>query len=127
MSAAQNPQVQLLLRKSAEDQAVLAFAVPDAVFEFHAQQAVEKLLKALISAHGEIFPYTHNIQFLLDQLIKIGEVLPTLARPLHSYTPFGVMVRYDEVIPLTEQERTIHRDVVMELRDFVVERASLLP
>lgn len=127
MSAAQNPQVQLLLRKSAEDEAVLAFAVPDAVFQFHTQQAVEKLLKALISAHGEIFPYTHNIQFLLDQLIKLAEVLPAFPRALHSYTPYGVMVRYDDFIPLSGEERTLHREVVRDLRSFVLQRVSILP
>ncbi len=126
MSAAQHPQVQLLLTKSAEDEAVLGFAVPDAVFAFHAQQAVEKLLKALIAAHGEVFPHTHNIQLLLDQIAKLDDSWPHFAIPLHSYTPYGVVFRYDHAVPVTEQERREHRQVVSDLRRVVLERVSLL-
>jgi len=56
MSAAGNLQVQMLFAKSAEDEHTLTLAVRDAIFEFHTQQAIEKLLKALIAAHGEMFP-----------------------------------------------------------------------
>src|ERR1700761_6298179 len=95
MSAAANLQVQTLFTKSAEDEHTLTFAVRDAVFEFHAQQAIEKLLKALIAAHGELFPFTHDLQLLIDQLEKLGEILPTFAAPLAGFTKFGVIVRYD--------------------------------
>jgi hypothetical protein len=55
MRAAENLQVQMLFVKSAEDEDTLTFAVKDAVFEFHTQQAIEKLLKVLIAAHGSEF------------------------------------------------------------------------
>jgi len=61
MSAAQNLQVQTLFIKSAEDEDTLQFEVRDAIFEFHTQQAIEKLLKALIAAHWVEFPFTHNL------------------------------------------------------------------
>jgi HEPN domain-containing protein len=84
MSAAANLQVQTLFIKSAEDEHTLTFAVRDAVFEFHAQQAIEKLLKALIAAHGEVFPFTHDLQLLIDQLERLGEVL--VSRNLASWS-----------------------------------------
>jgi HEPN domain-containing protein len=40
---------------------------------FHAQQVVEKYLKALLTAHGKPFPKTHNIG-------KLVELLPANAR-----------------------------------------------
>jgi len=40
---------------------------------FHAQQVVEKYLKALLTAHGKPFPKTHNIG-------KLVELLPASAR-----------------------------------------------
>ena len=43
-------QAQVLLLKAAEDETILVAAeVPDSIFGFHAQQAVEKLIKALLS------------------------------------------------------------------------------
>src|SRR4051794_15876126 len=63
-------QAELLLRKAVEDQAVLvALAenpeIADAALGFHAQQAVEKALKAVLAARGDDFPWTHDLQLLL--------------------------------------------------------------
>ena len=90
MSAAGNLQVQMLFAKSAEDEHTLTLAVRDAIFEFHTQQAIEKLLKALIAAHAEVFPFTHDLQVLTDQLEDIGEALPAFSIPLDAFTKFGV-------------------------------------
>lgn len=127
MSAVNNLQVQTLFVKSAEDEATLVFPVPDSVFEFHTQQAIEKLLKALIAAHGEAFLFTHNLQLLLDHLEKLGEVIPAFTRPLYSFTKFGVTVRYDSGIPLNAAERQEYRQIVEELRIFVTNRVQSLP
>ncbi|HEY5330762.1 MAG TPA: HEPN domain-containing protein [Acidobacteriaceae bacterium] len=127
MSAANNLQVQTLFIKSAEDEETLAFAVPDSVFEFHTQQAIEKLLKALIAAHGEEFPFTHNLQLLMDQLTLLGETLPTFSRPLFSFTKFGVTIRYDLGVPLTAAERQEFREVVAAVRAVVRARVDSLP
>ena len=126
MSAAQNPQVELLLRKSAEDERTLSFPVDSAVFQFHTQQALEKLLKALISAHGSRFPHVHDIKLLTDQLEKLGEKLPTFSLPLSSFTTYGVLVRYDDSRALSDEERFAFREVVAELRDFVVQRVDAI-
>jgi hypothetical protein len=127
MSAANNLQVQTLFVKSAEDEATLAFAVPDSVFEFHTQQAIEKLLKTLIAAHGEAFLFTHNLQLLLDHLEKLGEVLPAFGRPLYSFTKFGVTTRYDTGVALNAAERQEYRQIVEQLRVFVTHRVQSLP
>lgn len=37
---------------------------------FHAQQAVEKYLKALLITRGEAFPKTHDLRFLLDMVAR---------------------------------------------------------
>ena len=127
MSAAQNPQVQLLFAKSAEDELTLGFAVPDAIFEFHTQQAIEKLLKALIAAHGSPFPYIYDLQVLSEQLITLGEVFPSFDVPLPAFTRYGVFVRYDAGVPLTSAERETYKHVVSQLREFVIERVAALP
>ncbi len=57
-------QTELLLRKSAANEQAIASAdlerVPD-VFGFQAQQAVEKLFKALLNEIGVRYPRTHDL------------------------------------------------------------------
>ena len=127
MSAAQNLQVQILFIKSAEDEATIAFPIPDATFEFHVQQAIEKLLKALITARGAVHPYTHDLQLLLNQLAALGETLPNFSVPLTTFTPFGVFARYDLAVALTGAERQEYRAVVAEVRAVVRARVDSLP
>ena len=45
----------------------------DEIFGFHAQQAIEKALKAWLSARGVEFPLTHELTRLLNLLEKQGE------------------------------------------------------
>ena len=40
----------------------------DEIFGFHAQQAIEKLLKAWLASLGEIYPLSHDLASLLDML-----------------------------------------------------------
>jgi len=97
------------------------------MLEFHVQQAIEKLLKALIAAHGEKYVYTHDIQVLLDQLHELGEVIPDFGIALTRFTKFGVLSRYDLGAPLLEDQRQQYRKVVAELKKFVEARVASLP
>ena len=71
---------------------------------FHAQQAVEKALKAILLKCGIDFPFTHNLQALLDLLPK------ELARPSDlisavDLNPYAVATRYPgEAEPVSEAE-----------------------
>ncbi len=40
------------------------------VIGFHAQQAIEKALKAVLVVAGEEIPYTHDLAFLLDTVTE---------------------------------------------------------
>ena len=40
----------------------------DEIFGFHAQQAIEKLLKAWLASLGETYPLSHDLASLLDML-----------------------------------------------------------
>ncbi len=55
-------QAQLMLRKAAEDRTAIGFDLPASIFGFHAQQAIEKLLKALIAFRGATYPRTHDLR-----------------------------------------------------------------
>ena len=60
---------------------------------FHAQQAAEKALKAVLIINGISFPKTHNIRTLLDLLPK-KIVLPLDVDDATSLTDYAVSGRY---------------------------------
>ena len=74
------------------------------IFGFHAQQAVEKALKAWVASLGAEYPLTHNLASLVCLLRDRGGDVSGLEE-LESLTPFAVRLRYeqpdlDETIPL---------------------------
>jgi len=71
---------------------------------FHAHQAAEKSIKAVLLQLAIGFPYTHNLQALFD-------LLPAeLSTPSHIFeavilTPYAVATRYPgEMEPVTESD-----------------------
>lgn len=62
---------------------------------FHAQQAIEKALKALLAFHGQPVPRTHDLDEL-QRVCSLLEVLPELEHyDFSETTDYGVLVRYD--------------------------------
>lgn len=91
-----------LLRKAREDQYVAERLADDLegpgwVIGFHAQQAVEKALKAVLSAQEVEFPRTHNLAMLTELLRRTGLPLPPDGDDLNRLTPFGVTFRYEDM------------------------------
>ena len=80
---------------------------PDDLFElhcFHAQQAVEKSLKAILLKRGLRIPRTHVIQSLLDALSAVM-VVPDDVVAASSLTLYASEVRYPRTEePVTEEE-----------------------
>ena len=96
MSTGKHTQTEVLLIKASEDETALnVIGNPDAVLGFHAQQAVEKLIKALLSALSIPFELTHNLGRLLVSLQSAGEHLPPTPVSIADLNDFAVMYRYD--------------------------------
>jgi len=72
---------------------------------FHAQQAAEKSLKAvLLECHIDA-PFTHNLQVLLNLLSGCHLLLPDELRDVVDLTPYAVSTRYPgETEPVTESD-----------------------
>jgi HEPN domain-containing protein len=66
----------------------------DDVFGFHAQQAVEKSLKAWIALLGGQYPFVHDLDVLLNTLQKLGANVDGL-RSLVELNAFAVQFRYE--------------------------------
>lgn len=73
--------------------------ISDSIIGFHAQQAVEKALKAVLSHHQISFRRTHDIAELLDLLADHGLALPPHAEDLDEFNPFAVEARYGLIGP----------------------------
>ncbi len=61
---------------------------------FHAQQAVEKAMKALLVDFGADFPRTHDLKFLLDLIKGKTPVFNNLEEALVNLSVSAVEVRY---------------------------------
>ena len=71
---------------------------------FHAQQAVEKAIKALLIKKGVEFPYVHDIAELLTLLEKTGQKLPKTIREGEKLTRFAVFTRYPGIAQTISQK-----------------------
>jgi HEPN domain-containing protein len=90
-------------------------AVSDAIVGFHAQQAVEKALKAALAAAAADFPFTHNIALLMQLCDDAGIDLPASLGDADLLTPYGVALRYG-----TRSPGTLDRRSSLELADAAV-------
>jgi len=122
MFAADNPHIPRLLSAAERDEHTLQFEVPSEIFGFHVQQAVEKLYKVLIAAHGEEFDFTHDLEKLGKQLSGLGERLPPMALTQQQLTDYAVQQRYEDGPELVPVVRDALRGDVVALREFVAGR-----
>jgi HEPN domain-containing protein len=89
----------LLLEKADEDLYVLQRlsrdeGAPISVIGFHAQQAVEKCLKAVLAGRAVAYPRTHDVEGLVELIQDNGIAMPPEADRLHHLTPFAAELRY---------------------------------
>jgi HEPN domain-containing protein len=63
---------------------------------FHAQQAVEKSLKAVLFKRQIDFSRTHDLERLAEMLAAEGVILPCTLEELHRLNPYAVTFRYDD-------------------------------
>ncbi len=94
-------EAQKLLRMAKADYEVFAYLKPavhlrDAIVLFHAQQAIEKMLKAVLTAHEIPFGRTHNLLALAALLEQSGIVTPETSDEVAVLNPYAVLFRYDD-------------------------------
>ena len=64
---------------------------------FHAQQYLEKVMKAVLVSNGVFFHRTHDLQELADLLERHGIELPLSRDQLRQLNPFAVTIRYEYI------------------------------
>ena len=63
---------------------------------FHARQAVEKSLKAVLMWREIRYPFTHDIAALVKLIHQSGLPLPKNSEEMSYLTPFGTLFRYED-------------------------------
>src|SRR5215212_5669541 len=61
---------------------------------FHAQQAIEKAIKAVLLARNVDIPYAHDVQDLVEEITRLGMAVPTEVTEAKALTRFAVEMRY---------------------------------
>jgi len=90
---------------------------------FHAQQAAEKALKAILLAEGVDFPLTHNIAQLLNLIADCGLKIPAELDDADVLNEYAVTGRYpgvDAPVNRTEWQEAV------ELASHVVTWANII-
>jgi len=90
---------------------------------FHAQQAVEKSLKAVLFLNQVEFERTHDLVKLAQLLRDQGITLPVSDDQLRKLNPFAVTLRYDdlEIEGITREEAA---SLVMVVRRWAENQAA---
>jgi HEPN domain-containing protein len=94
--------------------------VTDVGIGFHAQQAVEKALKAVLAAEGIEFPFVHDLASLSRLCEKSGIEVPSTLDGAEDLTPFAVIERYG-----SEGPGSLDRDRALRWAAAAVEWARL--
>ena len=124
-SSKQHEQAILLHEKAMKDLSLVEQVVhfpqlnlDDDIVGFHAQQAVEKLLKAVLSENGAHFRRTHDLRVLMEMLERIATPVPFGLTDLDLLTPFGVTSRYARRDACTALDRRTILDKIHQLRNW---------
>lgn len=92
---------EILMRKAAQDEAALRTLSAsgeelEEAIGFHAQQAVEKRLKAVLAVRNVEFPYIHDLVRLAELVRASGGAAPGDDERLAALSPWAANTRYDE-------------------------------
>jgi HEPN domain-containing protein len=104
----------LYLTKAASDLAAARALAADAdqqddVVGFHAQQTVEKSIKAVLALKGSDIPRTHDLVLLAQLAGNEDDQTPPELKEAQSLSPWAVAMRYDEM------EATLDRDAAIRV------------
>ena len=83
---------------------------------FHAQQCVEKYLKALITKHGMEPPWVHALESLLDLVVSKAPELEKYRAELAELTPYATEYRYPGKVA-NQEDAKVCVEIIRKLRN----------
>ena len=91
---------------------------------YHAQQAIEKSLEALLAYTGAEIPRTHNLAELGEAAMRVSSGFEVDIDDLAGITPFAVELRYD---PDFWPDRETAVDAIAKARVLRAQAEGLIP
>lgn len=115
----------LYLKKAADDDLAAARLAPlaevaDSIVGFHAQQAIEKSLKAVLALHEIRVLKTHDLAALAHQVKELGIDLPAALEEAFELTPYAVHERYPLGGELEPLDRPASLELVAKFREWAL-------
>jgi len=119
----QREQALVLMDKARQDEGLVrevlhAEHIADELIGFHCQQAIEKLLKAALTAWGVRYRRTHDLRELMDVLTDTGHPLPDSLESADAFTPYAIVHRYEAIAPPVTLDRAGALDMVRRVREW---------
>lgn len=110
----------ILARKANEDAIALRELesnpeIADSILGFHAQQAIEKWLKAVLAAQGVDFEYTHDLRHLIGLIEGARIPFPLNTPEVVMFTEFAVPLRYEDLLDAEPLDRRAAVTLVNEV------------
>ncbi len=112
----------VLLAKAIEDETLVRTVVEnteiaDGIVGFHAQQAVEKQVKAVLAAHGVVYAKSHDLDYLIDLVGQSGIDAPDELDGAEALSPWAVELRYEhETPPALDRRKSL--DLLSPIREW---------
>lgn len=123
--------VQQWLRKAGHDlqnirNNLAAENIPTDTVCFHAQQAIEKLLKGVLVANARNISKTHDLVKLLTDVADILPELLSYEDQLEDISEYGVGVRYpDDFFEPTLEEARHAYEVALEIETIILNKLKI--
>lgn len=113
----------VLARKAGDDAKAMQLLAPnpeisDEIVGFHAQQAVEKWLKAVLGSRGIEFEYTHDLHRLIAEVAAAAGEFPFVTAEVVALTEHAVPLRYDEILDIEPLDREAVAVLVKEVGEW---------
>lgn len=100
--------------------------IPTDTICFHAQQAIEKILKGVLVAQGKNVSKTHDLVRLLTEVLEFIPELSLYEDSLEEITEYGVAVRYPNGFSEPSLEEAVKAyDTAKEIRTQILEKMRL--
>jgi HEPN domain-containing protein len=94
---------------------------------FHAQQAAEKFIKALLVRHQIEFPKTHSIALRRQRVAQADQTLAESLAPADALTPYGVKFRYPgDLVSLTHEQGVEAHQLAEQARDLIISPSTFV-
>jgi HEPN domain-containing protein len=94
---------------------------------FHAQQAIEKLLKTLLAFYEQPPPRTHDLEELQRLLLTVNDNPDLAALDLFEASDYAVMARYDLQFWPDEETAAEALALAVEVKRLVLEALAAAP